>query len=233
MLEIEGLVLRYGRAEAVRDVSISVAHGELIGLIGPNAAGKSTTLSGITGYLRPAQGTVRFDGDDIVGRSPDDIARRGISYVPEGRHIFPTMTVGENLRLGATVRSDDAVDADCDALQDRFPIIRRAWSRAAGGLSGGEQQQLAIARALLSRPKLLLLDEPTLGLAPLMVDAIFDTLTELKEEGLTTLLVEQNAIRTAGLADRTYVLRTGRVALHGTREELAEQPDFASLYLGV
>ncbi|MDO8210099.1 ABC transporter ATP-binding protein [Conexibacter sp. CPCC 206217] len=234
MLALEDVVLRYGRVEAVRGVSLNVEHGELVGLIGPNGAGKSTTLAAIMGFLNAASGSIELDGRSLTGTGPERVARLGVALVPEGRHIFPTLTVGENLRLGATVRSDvDAVTADCDALQDRFPVIRRAWRRRAGGLSGGEQQQLAIARALLSNPRLLLLDEPTLGLAPLMVDAIFDVLGELREEGMTILLVEQNAIRTAGLADRTYVLRSGRIALQGTRAELADRPDLASLYLGL
>jgi branched-chain amino acid transport system ATP-binding protein len=234
MLHLDRVVVQYGRAVAVKELSLEVAEGECVGLVGPNGAGKSTTLSAIMGFLRPTAGAIRLRGSDITGTPPEAIARMQVALVPEGRQLFATMTVGENLRLGATVRRDRAeVDSDLDGLLDRFPILRTRFSRAAGGLSGGEQQQLAIARALLSRPTLLMADEPTLGLAPKMVDMVFDTLASLRSEGITILLVEQNALRTLEMADRTYVLRSGRVALTGSRDELAGRPDFADHYLGL
>jgi branched-chain amino acid transport system ATP-binding protein len=234
MLHLDHVVVQYGRAVAVKDLSLDVAEGEFVGVVGPNGAGKSTTLSAIMGFLRPTAGTISLRGSDITGTPPEAIARMQVALVPEGRQLFATMTVGENLRLGATVRRDRAeVDSDLDGLLDRFPILRTRFSRAAGGLSGGEQQQLAIARALLSRPALLMADEPTLGLAPKMVDMVFDTLASLRSEGITILLVEQNALRTVETADRTYVLRSGRVALTGSRDELADRPDFADHYLGL
>jgi branched-chain amino acid transport system ATP-binding protein len=234
MLHLDHVVVQYGRAVAVKDLSLEVAEGEFVGVVGPNGAGKSTTLSAIMGFLRPTAGTISLRGSDITGTPPEAIARMQVALVPEGRQLFATMTVGENLRLGATVRRDRAeVDSDLDGLLDRFPILRTRFSRAAGGLSGGEQQQLAIARALLSRPALLMADEPTLGLAPKMVDMVFDTLASLRSEGITILLVEQNALRTVETADRTYVLRSGRVALTGSRDELADRPDFADHYLGL
>jgi branched-chain amino acid transport system ATP-binding protein len=234
MLHLDGLVVQYGRAVAVQELSLEVREGELVGLVGPNGAGKSTTLSAIMGFLRPTAGAVRLHGSDVTGTPPEAIARMRVALVPEGRQLFATMTVGENLRLGATVRRDRAaVDADLDGLLDRFPVLRARFSRAAGGLSGGEQQQLAIARALLGRPSLLLADEPTLGLAPKMVDMVFDTFASLRSEGITVLLVEQNALRTVELADRTYVLRSGRIALSGSREELAHRADFVDHYLGL
>jgi branched-chain amino acid transport system ATP-binding protein len=234
MLHLDRVVVQYGRAIAVKELSLEVAEGEFVGLVGPNGAGKSTTLSAIMGFLRPTAGAIRLRGSDITGTPPEAIARMQVALVPEGRQLFATMTVGENLRLGATVRRDRAeVDSDLDGLLDRFPILRTRFSRAAGGLSGGEQQQLAIARALLSRPTLLMADEPTLGLAPKMVDMVFDTLASLRSEGITILLVEQNALRTVEMADRTYVLRSGRVALTGSRDELAGRPDFADHYLGL
>jgi branched-chain amino acid transport system ATP-binding protein len=234
MLRLENLVLRYGTAVAVQDLSLTVEEGELVGLVGPNGAGKSSTLSAVMGFQRPAGGRIMFCGQDIGGTAPEKVARLGVALVPEGRELFASMSVADNLRLGATVRLDRGqIDADIESMLERFPSLRKRFTRAAGGLSGGEQQQLAIARALLSRPRLLVLDEPSLGLAPLMVDVIFDLMSELKQEGMTILLVEQNALRTVELADRSYVLRGGRVALSGTREELAARSDLASHYLGL
>lgn len=234
MLRLSELVLQYGRTVAVQGLSLEVREGELVGLVGPNGAGKSTTLSAIMGFQRPTAGAIELSGDDITGTPPEAMARMRVALVPEGRQLFASMSVADNLRLGATARRDrSAVDEDLEGLLDRFPILRSRFSRAAGGLSGGEQQQLAIARALISRPRLLMLDEPTLGLAPQMVDMVFATLESLKRDGMTILLVEQNALRTVELADRTYVLRSGRVALTGTRAELAGRPDFVEHYLGL
>lgn len=234
MLQLENVVVRYGRVTAVRGISLHVDTGELVGLVGPNGAGKSTTLATIMGFRHPSEGVVRLEGQPLNGSGPEQLARRGVSLVPEGRQIFTTLTVAENLVLGATVRRDrQRVQSDIEALLERFPSLRNRYHRAAGGLSGGEQQQLAIARALLSKPKLMLLDEPTLGLAPLMVDGVFDVLAALKGEGMTILLVEQNALRTVELADRTYVLRNGEITLEGTSRELMERADFAEHYLGV
>ena len=234
VLAVRDLTVRYGNLAAVQSVTLDVAQGELVGLIGPNGAGKSTTLSAIAGFLPPAVGAIDFDGASIVGESPEKIVRRGIALVPEGRHIFGTLSVAENLQLGSTAIGDRAkIDETLEETLELFPALRRYYRSSAAKLSGGEQQQLAIARALLSRPRLLLLDEPSLGLAPLMVDVVFDTLAKLRDAGTTILLVEQNAAATVELADRTYVLRSGRIVMTGTRAELLAKADFADEYLGV
>ena len=235
MLEIDNLSVSYGRIQAVQGLSINVAQGEFVGLVGHNGAGKTTTMMTITGVLKPAGGRILFEGQDITGLSPDEILRRGIALVPEGRRIFGRLSVGENLKIGATTRKDrKGVDEDMRKILDRFPVLQRYWNKSGAKLSGGEQQMLAIGRALLSRPRLLLLDEPTLGLAPLMVDRVFEILDELHKEGSTILLVEQNAARTIEVADRTYVLRTGgRIQFHGTAAELAEMGDFETAYIGM
>ena len=235
MLKVTNLSVHYGRVRAVQNLSLEVNEGELVGLVGHNGAGKTTTLMTITGALRPAAGEINFGGRSIVGRSPDAILRAGISLVPEGRRIFGRLSVGENLKIGTTSRRDRRqADADIKRLLERFPVLERDWKKSGAKLSGGEQQQLAIARALLASPKLLLLDEPTLGLAPLIIDQVFDLLQELKREGVTILLVEQNAARTIEIADRTYVMRSGgRIEFHGTAEELAKRGDFESAYIGM
>ena len=235
MLEVNQLSVSYGRINAVQALTISVAEGEFVGLVGHNGAGKSTTLLTITDTLRPIGGDVLFDGKSIVGLAPDEILRRGIALVPEGRRIFGRLSVGENLKIGATTRKDKkGVDEDMRKILDRFPVLQRYWNKSGAKLSGGEQQMLAIGRALLSRPRLLLLDEPTLGLAPLMVDRVFEILDDLHKEGTTILLVEQNAARTIEVADRTYVLRSGgRIQFQGTSEELAEMGDFETAYIGM
>ncbi len=235
MLEVNELSVSYGRINAVQALTISVAEGEFVGLVGHNGAGKSTTLLTVTGTLRPAGGDVLFDGKSIVGLAPDEILRRGIALVPEGRRIFGRLSVGENLKIGATTRKDKkGVEEDMRKILDRFPVLQRYWNKSGAKLSGGEQQMLAIGRALLSRPRLLLLDEPTLGLAPLMVDRVFEILDDLHKEGTTILLVEQNAARTIEVADRTYVLRSGgRIQFQGTSEELAKMGDFETAYIGM
>jgi branched-chain amino acid transport system ATP-binding protein len=234
MLEIDELHVSYGRVPALKGISLVVEKGEIVALVGPNGAGKSTTLSTIFGLVRPDSGSISLEGKPLLGMPPERIVRRGLALVPEGRHIFNTLTVGENLEMGATARRDrSVVRADIAVLLERFPVLERYYKAPAGRLSGGEQQQLAIARALLSRPRLLLLDEPSLGLAPVVIDLVFDVLAALREEGVTILLVEQNATRAVELADRSYVLRTGQISLVGTRDELQDTADLETAYLGL
>jgi branched-chain amino acid transport system ATP-binding protein len=212
-----------------------VEEGEFVGLVGHNGAGKTSTLMTIVGTQRPAAGSITFEGTDLTRRSPDEILRMGVALVPEGRRIFARLTVGENVRIGGQSRRDRAAVAkDLERMRERFPVLAEKWDSSGGELSGGEQQQLAIARALVSAPRLLLLDEPTLGLAPLMVDRVFDILQELHDEGRTILLVEQNAKRTIEAADRTYVMRSGgQIQFHGSSRELAEMSDFEAAYIGM
>ena len=235
MLRLTDVSVHYGRIAAVQRLSLEVNAGELVGLVGHNGAGKSTTLWTIAGVLRPSSGEITFEGRSLVGLSPERILRLGIALVPENRRIFGRLTVGENLRIGTSARRDRrAAAADIRRMCERFEVLGRYYNRPASKLSGGEQQQLAIARALLARPKLLLLDEPTLGLAPLIVDRVFEILLELKEESVTILLVEQNAARTIEVANRTYVMRSGgRIQFHGTAEELAQMGDFETAYIGL
>jgi branched-chain amino acid transport system ATP-binding protein len=230
MLELRDVRVSYGRIEVVHGVDLSVGHGEVIGMIGPNGAGKSSVLRSICGLVRPSSGTATFEDRVLIGMAPEQIARLGLALVPEGRHIFKTLTVAENLRLGA--RKEAEVDDLMEQTLTRFPILRERASQRADRLSGGEQQQLAIARALLGRPKLLVLDEPSLGLAPKMIDLIYELLGELREEGVTMLLVEQNAARTIDFCDRCLVLSTGKVRAHGSRDELQRNPDVVRAYLG-
>ncbi len=233
MLTVDGLGVRYGRVAALHSISFDVREGEIVAIVGPNGAGKSTTLAAITGTVTPFAGTITYLGHELIGRSPERIVRHGIALVPEGRQIFASLSVAENLQLGTTPRKDRATARkDVERILERFPILGTYYRASAAKLSGGEQQQLAIARALLAQPRLLLLDEPSLGLAPIMIDRVFETLVELRDAGMTVLLVEQNATRAVALADRTYVLRTGRVAFSGEREELLRTTDFAAAYLG-
>jgi len=231
LLAIRGLRVDYGRVGAVRDLDLDVEAGEIVSLIGPNGAGKSSTLKAIFGVVRASGGSIAFEGRSLLGLAPEEIVRRGLALVPEARHIFQTLTVAENLALGRAngTPADRGLE---DAVLDRFPVLRRFHDAPAAGLSGGEQQQLAIARALISRPRLLLLDEPSLGLAPLVVRDVFTSLAELRREGLTVLLVEQNATQAIALADRTYVLRTGTLVASGTRAQMQARDDLAELYLG-
>jgi branched-chain amino acid transport system ATP-binding protein len=234
MLELTDVHVRYGNILALQGVSLRVGQGELVALIGSNGAGKSTTLRTISGLLRPTQGTIMFEGADISGASTDRIVSLGISHCPEGRRIFAGLSVAENLRLGAVSRSDGAAVAeDLDMVQELFPVLRERLGQAGGTLSGGEQQMLAIGRALMSRPRLLLLDEPSLGLAPLMVERIFATIGELKRQGRTILLVEQNVHQALDVADRAYVVETGRITLDGAAEVLRHDPKVEQSYLGV
>jgi len=230
---LEDVYVRYGAIAALRGISINVEQGEMVALIGVNGAGKSTTLMTIAGVLKPTQGTITFAGQSIVGQSPEEIVRQGLALVPEGRRIFPGLTVEENLRLGAAIRSDRAaIQRDIDEMCTRFPILGERLNQAAGTLSGGEQQQLAIARGLMSRPSLLMLDEPSLGLAPILVEEIFELVAQLRETGVTILLVEQNVERTLEIADRAYLLNTGQVEFEGPVEELRRRVDVVSAYLG-
>ena len=230
MLELRDVRVSYGRIEVVHGIDLSVGRGEVIGMIGPNGAGKSSILRSICGLVRPSSGTATFEDRVLTGMAPEQIARLGLSLVPEGRHIFKTLTVAENLQLGAR-RGDEAGEAMEQALA-RFPILRERAGQRADRLSGGEQQQLAIARALLGKPRLLILDEPSLGLAPKMIDVIYELLEELREEGVTMLLVEQNAARTIDFCDRCLVLSTGKVRAQGSRDELQRNPDVLRAYLG-
>jgi branched-chain amino acid transport system ATP-binding protein len=233
MLEIRGLHARYGSIEALQGTSLEVREGELVGLVGHNGVGKSTTLKAIAGVLKPSGGEIRWLGEPLRGGAAHTIAA-GIAYVPEDRRIFGGLTVEENLHLGATTRGDGEVAADVERELERFPSLRRLFKRRAGNLSGGEQQMLAISRALLSRPKLLLLDEPTLGLAPIVIDTLFQTIASLRDEGLTVLLVEQNVAKTIKVADRAYVMAPGgRIELEGAAAELERSDAFRAGYLSL
>jgi branched-chain amino acid transport system ATP-binding protein len=211
LLEVEQLEVAYDGVPAVRNLSFSVGRGEIVGLIGPNGAGKSTTLHAIMGMVRPLRGDIRLRGRSIRGLTPERIARTGIALVPEGRRIYPNLSVEENLRLGLAANRGVGGTAVIESLRELFPILGRYRNRAGGVLSGGEQQQLAIARALAAEPDIILLDEPSLGLAPTIVDAVFDRLAAIRERGVTTLLVEQRAQRTVAFADRTYALSNGEL----------------------
>ena len=223
MLEVRDMHVHYGRISAVRGVSLQVDKGELVCMIGPNGAGKSSTLNAIAGATPTTSGQIRLDGASIVGEAPETIARRGISLVPEGRHVFGQLTVKENLLLGAGIRRDrDGVEADFARMLDHFPFLRDRLSAQGGKLSGGEQQQLVIARALMTRPKIVLVDEPSLGLAPLVIDRVYEILRALRDAGNTLLVVEQSAYRALANADRIYVLRSGRIEFHGKAHDLSE-----------
>ena len=233
MLKVEGLECRYGKVAAVRGLSIDVARGELVALIGANGAGKSTTLKAISGLVRPAAGRITFEGAEIAGLPAQEILRRGIAHCPEGRRVFPQLTVAENLEMGCYLRSDSqGIAADMARLFERFPVLAERRQQAAGTLSGGEQQMLAIRRALMSRPKLVLFDEPSLGLAPNIVERIFDIIAEIRREGTTVVMVEQNAFAALELADRAYVLEQGRVTLSGPGCNLIADPHVRAAYLG-
>ena len=230
MLELEGLRVGYGRIEVVHGVDLSVGEGEAVGMIGPNGAGKSSILRAIFGLVRPTAGRAVFGDRVLTGMAPEQVARLGLALVPEGRHIFKTLTVEENLRLAAPANGNGVESTE--AALERFPILHERARQRADRLSGGEQQQLAIARALLGEPRLLVLDEPSLGLAPKMIDTIYELLDGLREEGVTMLLVEQNAARTIDFCDRCAVLSTGKVRAQGSRDELQRNPDVLRAYLG-
>ncbi len=232
MLSIQGLDVSYGGIAAVRNLSFEVGRGEIVGLIGPNGAGKSTTLNAIMGLVAPRGGDIQLAGISVVGRKPEDVARSGIALVPEGRRIFADLTVEENLRLGYAARRDgESAKADTDAVFELFPIVKEFRSRHAGALSGGQQQQLAIARALVARPEVLLLDEPSLGLSPTVVDVVFEALARVRERGITVLLVEQRAQRTVALADRSYVIANGELRLTLTPADANDTAKMVAAYL--
>jgi len=233
MLSVEDVHAGYGAIIALRGVSLRVEAGELVALVGANGAGKSTLMATIAGVLRPFRGQITFEGRSLLGLPPEEIVRQGIALVPEGRRIFPSLTVAENLRLGAATRRDQtAVQRDIEEMCMRFPILGKRFHQPGGTLSGGEQQQLAIARALMSRPRLLMMDEPSLGLSPILVDEVFAMIGQLHASGVTILLVEQNVERTLDVADRVYLLNTGRVECEGTPEQLRKQVDIVGAYLG-
>ena len=233
MLELREVEVAYGNIRALKGISLTVAEGELVTLIGANGAGKSTTLKTISGLLRPKSGTLLYRGQSLDRLPPHKIVTLGISHCPEGRHLFGRLTVTENLRLGAVQRQDrEDVPGDIDHIYKLFPVLKERSAQQAGTLSGGEQQMLAIGRALMSRPRLLLLDEPSLGLAPILVSLIFDTIRQLKREGVTILLVEQNARLALDIADRAYVMETGHISLQGQAMELKHNPQVEHTYLG-
>ena len=233
MLKIDDLKVRYGGIEAVKGISFEVPEGAIVTLIGANGAGKSTTLRTIAGLVKPASGRIHLQAEDITGMSPDKIVTRGITLVPEGRRVFPDLTVLENLKVGAYLRrNEDEIEHDLQWVYDLFPRLKeRSW-QAAGTLSGGEQQMLAVGRALMSRPKLIMMDEPSLGLAPIIVKGIFDIIKEINRMGVTVLLIEQNANMALKIADVGYVLETGRITLTGSGQELLRNEDVKKAYLG-
>jgi len=233
VLEIRDVECRYGRVSAVRGLSIDVQAGELVSLIGTNGAGKTTTLKCVSGLVRAVEGSVTFEGRDITKAQPSDILAAGIAHCPEGRRVFPYMTVEENLQMGSYLRTDKGgVESDLERLFDRFPILKERRRQAAGTLSGGEQQMLAISRALMSRPKLVMFDEPSLGLAPNFVERTFEIIQEICAEGVTILMVEQNAYAALALCDRAYVLESGEVVLEGEGKDLLEDSTVREAYLG-
>ncbi|MCD6302010.1 MAG: ABC transporter ATP-binding protein [Anaerolineae bacterium] len=233
LLQVENLHVAYGAIRALRGISFHIEQGEVVTLIGANGAGKSTTLRTISGLLRPTEGDVLYNGDSLVRTPPDRIVGLGISQVPEGRHIFPQLTVRENLEMGAYTRSDPAeIRESLERVFSSFPRLKERLNQRGGTLSGGEQQMLAIGRGLMSRPALLLLDEPSMGLAPILVEEIFDIIRQINSEGTSILLVEQNAAMALSVANRGYVLETGTIVLEGTAQELVRDPQVQAAYLG-
>lgn len=233
ILEIKDLVVSYGGIEAVKKVSLNVEQGKIVTLIGANGAGKSTTLKSIAGIVKPKSASIKFNCEEICGKSPDYIVSKGITLVPEGRRVFPNLTVLENLKIGAYLRKDKAgIKADIEHVYQLFPRLKeREWQQA-GTLSGGEQQMLAVGRALMSKPKLIMMDEPSLGLAPLVVKGIFDIIKTVNQEGITVLLIEQNANMALKAADWGYVMETGVITMEGTGRELLENEEIKEAYLG-
>lgn len=233
MLQINNLSVDYGMINAVRDVSFRVKEGEIVTLIGANGAGKSTILRTISGLIRPSSGSISYEGEELTRMSPQNIVAHGISQVPEGRQVFNGMSVKENLELGAFLRKDtENLDAELEHIYERFPVLKERLSQDASTLSGGEQQMLAMGRALMSKPRLLLLDEPSMGLAPIFIQEIFDIIQDIQKQGTTVLLIEQNANLALSIADRGYVLETGKIVLSGTGEELLASDEVQKAYLG-
>ena len=233
MLTVDDIHVFYGNIAAVKGISLTVYPGEIVTLIGGNGAGKSTTMRTISGLLKPKRGEIHFEGQKVSGLKGHEVAQRGIAQSPEGRRIFPRMTVTENLELGAFLRNDKAeILADMERVFDLFPRLKERLTQKSGTLSGGEQQMLAMGRALMAQPKLLLLDEPSMGLAPVLVDSVFDTIRKVNEQGTTVLLVEQNALVALNIADHAYVLETGHITLEGPAKELAHNDEVRKAYLG-
>ena len=233
MLEVKNLSVHYGMIQAVRNVDFKVNEGEIVSLIGANGAGKSTILKTLSGLIHPSEGEIVYLGENIVSTSAKKIVEKGLVQVPEGRHVFPGLTVKENLELGAFLRKDkEEIQKDMEAVFERFPILKERKDQDAQTLSGGEQQMLAMGRALMSRPKLLLLDEPSMGLAPIFIREIFKIIQEIQKTGTTVLLIEQNAKMALSISNRAYVLETGSVVLSGTGQELLESDEIQKAYLG-
>ncbi|ARF13768.1 ABC transporter ATP-binding protein [Sporosarcina ureae] len=232
MLKLDNISTFYGKIQALKSIDIAVEEGTIVTILGANGAGKTTMMNTIAGLLKPKEGTIHYLGIDVTGRRPDQLLRNGLALVPEGRGILATMTVLENLEMGAYHRSDSEVDADIEKVMDRFPILRERKEQYGGTLSGGQQQMLAIARVIMSRPKLLLLDEPSMGLAPIIVADIFKIIKEINEAGTTVLLVEQNARQALKVADHGYVLENGKVVASGTAKELLQDDTIKKAYLG-
>ena len=232
MLDVHDLHVYYGEIHALKGISFRVGQGEIVTLLGNNGAGKTTTLRTLSGLLAPRRGDVRFEGASLLGVAPHDVVLKGITHVPEGRRIFNRLSVVENLEMGAYTRGDSAVAQDMDHVFTTFPRLKERRTQVAGTLSGGEQQMLAIGRALMARPRLLLLDEPSMGLAPVLVEQIFETVLAINRESVTILLMEQNAAMALSIAERGYVLETGRLPLEGGARELADSPEVRHAYLG-
>jgi branched-chain amino acid transport system ATP-binding protein len=234
LLNVDDITVHYGRLAAVRNVSVTVDDGEIVCIVGPNGAGKSTTLLSVSGILAPTEGSITFGDKNITGMNPENVARMGISQVPEGRHVFTSLNVEENLRIGTRIRKDKAeVEKDYRMVLDMFPVLAERKRQPAGKLSGGEQQMLVIGRALLTRPKLMTIDEPSLGLGPKIVDRVYEVLTELRDRmGLTLLIVEQSSERALKAADRIYVLRSGQIQLAGDAKELQDGERVKQAYFG-
>ena len=232
LLEVEDIHTFYGNIEALKGISIEVEEGEIVTLIGSNGAGKSTTLRSITGLTPPREGSIKLAGEEIGETPPQDIVRRGVSHAPEGRHVFPLMSVRENLEMGAFHRRGADLGEDIENVFGLFPVLKERFSQAGGTLSGGEQQMLAIGRAMMANPKLLLLDEPGMGLAPILVERIYESIAEINKQGTTILLVEQNANFALEVSNRGYVLETGTIALSDKSSALRENPDVQRAYLG-
>ena len=233
MLKVENLVVSYGGIEALKGISLEVPEGEIVTIIGANGAGKSTLLRSIIGLVKTESGSIKYDEKELTNLRSQDIVAQGISLVPEGRRVFPNLSVLENLRIGAYMRKDaEGIRNDIEAIYEKFPRLKERNWQMAGTLSGGEQQMLAVGRAMMSRPKLLLMDEPSLGLAPLIIKNIFEIIKQLNKEGITVLLIEQNANMALKVAHLAYVLETGKITLRGTGRELLENPQIAAAYLG-
>lgn len=233
MLKVENLVVSYGGIEALKGITLEVPEGKIVTIIGANGAGKSTLLRSIIGLVKPESGSIKYNEQELIGLSSQDIVAHNISMVPEGRRVFPNLSVLENLRIGAYMRKDsEGIQKDIEQIYEKFPRLQERNWQMAGTLSGGEQQMLAVGRAMMSRPKLLLMDEPSLGLAPLIIKNIFEIIKQLNAEGITILLIEQNANMALKVADRAYVLETGNIAMTGTGQELLDNPQIAAAYLG-